>query len=490
MILGECNMNLHNWTSEGMNDSSAGDAFAGGQDLSGNEDWEHAPPDNGRQSPSRPRLHAAFASPYQQYLNSAQAGGDNRFSPHHATSHSYASYYTTAGMGPVDGPMERSHPGHPGHPSMEDDFKPSARLAMYSHSPMVVRPQVPGRHSISQDPFAGGIAYGLSNSDSVDEEEESHLSDKRAREETSIDTRYSHLDTFAHGMGGFDPSGYAMDYFPAPVPQPVLGYHFDDRLLPRYPPSVQTQVMSPTIQTQVMVPAVASPVAVPPPPLPTRRGSLRQSQKPTRKVEPRGLSLVSPPPPPPPPAVPVLAPVLLTQSGKPASQARFGPTPRELAQATTPRGQAALKVWYDRLNDLVDYKQRHGNCLVPQKCTTNPSLGIWVNKQRMEKKALDDENKSSMTADKVQALDQVGFVWGKRKGQASWDEKYQELEEYCAYAGNCNVPTKNAENPALGRWVSTQRSQYKQFLRNEKTHMTAERHRLLDKLAFTWDMME
>jgi hypothetical protein len=179
-----------------------------------------------------------------------------------------------------------------------------------------------------------------------------------------------------------------------------------------------------------------------------------------------------------------------TQSGERTSEARRGPTERGLSEATTRRGAAALQVWYERLNDLCDYKEIHGDCLVPQKHTSNPSLGIWVNKQRMEKKAWEEGLKSSMTDDKEQALEEVGFVWAKRKGQASWDEKYTELREYCQRNGDCNVPTKYPDNPALGRWVSTQRSQYKQFQREDPTHMNAERHRKMCLLGFKWNMME
>jgi hypothetical protein len=48
------------------------------------------------------------------------------------------------------------------------------------------------------------------------------------------------------------------------------------------------------------------------------------------------------------------------------------------------------------------------------------------------------------------------------------------------------VPTKYDKNPALGRWVSTQRSQYKLF--HEKKHSTLTQQRIdkLNKLSFVW----
>jgi hypothetical protein len=48
---------------------------------------------------------------------------------------------------------------------------------------------------------------------------------------------------------------------------------------------------------------------------------------------------------------------------------------------------------------------------VPQKYNSNRELGVWVNKQRMEKKAYDEGRKSSMTQRKIEKLEQAGFEW-------------------------------------------------------------------------------
>ena len=69
--------------------------------------------------------------------------------------------------------------------------------------------------------------------------------------------------------------------------------------------------------------------------------------------------------------------------------------------------------------------------------TDLPELGIWVNKQRMEKKAYDEGKRNSMTAEKIEALNDLGFTWAKRKGQAAWNEKFQELVLYKDEHGDC-----------------------------------------------------
>jgi hypothetical protein len=48
---------------------------------------------------------------------------------------------------------------------------------------------------------------------------------------------------------------------------------------------------------------------------------------------------------------------------------------------------------------------------VPQKYSEKTELGVWVNKQRMEKKAFDEGKKSSMTRKKIAKLESAGFKW-------------------------------------------------------------------------------
>jgi hypothetical protein len=456
MIL-EDRMNLDNWTNAPMDDA-AGDTFD-----------EHGPPGDGDwveatgHFRARNQTSQSLVSPQQPYLDSFQAASENRFG---SLAPSFPGGYNV-GMSLAHGAMEGLHPVHP---SIEHDSKPSARivgsdLVYRLQSPVVAKGSGGKRHSISNDPYQ--------SCDSDDDHNGQHGTpscEKRARltheDDLAGEAKYSHPDSLPFWSASYIPNlapGHSTMVYPVAVPAlAVQAYHFDSKLLDKYPPPVAS----------VQAPVVLSPVSVPQKPLPL---SKRRSKRRKSKTK----------------AVP-LAPAGLTQrqSGERTSQVRRGPTKSEIAEATTPRGIAALKVWYERLNDLWDYKEKHGDCLVPQKHLPKPSLGIWVNKQRMEKKALDEGLKSSMTDDKEQALEEVGFVWAKRKGQASWDEKYMELREYCQRNGDCNVPTKYANNPALGRWVSTQRSQNKEFLRDDSTHMNAGRHRKLTDLGFKWNMME
>lgn len=92
-----------------------------------------------------------------------------------------------------------------------------------------------------------------------------------------------------------------------------------------------------------------------------------------------------------------------------------------------------------------------------------------------------------MTDDRLQALESIGFTWAKRKGQATWDAKFEQLKEYKEQHGDCLIPTKYAKDLALGRWVSTQREQYRLWKKgNPKSKMTYQRAMKLEEVGFVW----
>lgn len=52
------------------------------------------------------------------------------------------------------------------------------------------------------------------------------------------------------------------------------------------------------------------------------------------------------------------------------------PSAEELKESSTRRSRNALFSWYARLRDLYEYKDEHGDCLVPQQYPPNRALGI------------------------------------------------------------------------------------------------------------------
>jgi hypothetical protein len=159
--------------------------------------------------------------------------------------------------------------------------------------------------------------------------------------------------------------------------------------------------------------------------------------------------------------------------------------------------------WEAQLAKLKIYKQRHGDCNVPQGWAEDPKLGRWVDNQRTRKKALDrGEPSRGMTAARVAKLDALGFAWkmsaaaiGKaitrsgNRDHAGWEAQLTKLKVYKRRHGDCNVPQKWAEDPPLGRWVDKQRGYKKKLDCGEASRgMTAERGAKLEALGFAWQL--
>ena len=69
--------------------------------------------------------------------------------------------------------------------------------------------------------------------------------------------------------------------------------------------------------------------------------------------------------------------------------------------------------WNDRYNQLVEYKNEHGNCLVPQRYSKNKALGKWVGHQRANLGS--EGEKSQLAKDRIKKLDELGFEWSAKK---------------------------------------------------------------------------
>lgn len=70
--------------------------------------------------------------------------------------------------------------------------------------------------------------------------------------------------------------------------------------------------------------------------------------------------------------------------------------------------------WYERLESLKEFKSQYGHTSVPGNCRTHKSLAIWVKCQRRQMKCLKRGLQSSLTEDRIEALEQLGFIWNPR----------------------------------------------------------------------------
>ena len=194
--------------------------------------------------------------------------------------------------------------------------------------------------------------------------------------------------------------------------------------------------------------------------------------------------------------------------------------------------------WNNMLDELYRYKSTHANsCDVPSDYEGNRRLAAWVRYVRdlYARKQAGEEDVVGLSDDHINVLEGVGFQWttspddaalasqidcsafyaefakedaaeaaapphegkvsaGFTRNDEAWNARLEELKAYKAAHNTCNVAwksktAKNIADPAivtLGKWVSKQRSEYKKFQKDEKSHITEERIAALDALGFEW----
>jgi len=126
---------------------------------------------------------------------------------------------------------------------------------------------------------------------------------------------------------------------------------------------------------------------------------------------------------------------------------------------------------------LEQYKQAHGNCLVPQRFKGNPKLADWVSEQRMA------YNRGQLAAERTHRLDKLGFDWDPNN--THWEKYYRQLVEFKKEHNHTNVPQRSGKYRELGTWVRNQRA-----AKRYKRPIMAERAKRLDEIGFIWVLIE
>ena len=67
-------------------------------------------------------------------------------------------------------------------------------------------------------------------------------------------------------------------------------------------------------------------------------------------------------------------------------------------------------LWNDRFQQLREYRGQHGHCLVPIRYSANPALAEWARRHRHLYKLHREGKKSTLRAERIQALESIGFA--------------------------------------------------------------------------------
>ncbi|CAJ1941097.1 unnamed protein product [Cylindrotheca closterium] len=161
------------------------------------------------------------------------------------------------------------------------------------------------------------------------------------------------------------------------------------------------------------------------------------------------------------------------------------PTTRTSAPKISTYNRHQDNRWVEHYQALLRYKSKHGNCHVPQNYQEDPGLARWARRQRHQYKLKRQNLKSSMSTERQVMLEQAGFVADPQMD--SWEIRRQDLEEYKRKYGDCNVPARYTENPALATWVKRQRRAYKRFQSGKPgSRLCKERFVILSRMEFVW----
>lgn len=139
-------------------------------------------------------------------------------------------------------------------------------------------------------------------------------------------------------------------------------------------------------------------------------------------------------------------------------------------------------IWSQSYDQLVEFKDEHGHCVVP---TTRGSLGLWVRDQRREYGKRNRGEKSLLTEERIERLNEVGFVWDVRDWQ--FQSKLEELRLYKLMNGHINIKSTEGK---LGEWVCNRKKEYRKLLEGKQSSMSSERRAALEELGFSPEMLQ
>ena len=146
--------------------------------------------------------------------------------------------------------------------------------------------------------------------------------------------------------------------------------------------------------------------------------------------------------------------------------------------------------WDTMYEELKQFKAKHGHCIPPVQPVTR--MRQWVDKVRLEYKKLRAGNLSLLTAQRIQSLNDIGFLFERKVKPRTWEQRFQELTRFKESFGHCKVPRlfNQPSYEGLGKWVADQRMKHNYMERGKKSNMTQERAKRLTDLGMVWSIFK
>lgn len=139
--------------------------------------------------------------------------------------------------------------------------------------------------------------------------------------------------------------------------------------------------------------------------------------------------------------------------------------------------------WNERYKELERFFQTHGHTHVSTK--HDRRLGNWVRNQKQS------FNEKRLTEERIKMLNAIHFCWNsttETSSRSKFDKYIQELKEFKAIYGHCNVSRKHDKKyHELAKFVSMQRHYYKLYKRGGASRISDERIKILKDLGFNFN---
>lgn len=143
--------------------------------------------------------------------------------------------------------------------------------------------------------------------------------------------------------------------------------------------------------------------------------------------------------------------------------------------------------WEAMLGELIEYREKYGDTMVPAEFNLNPRLGTWVDTQRQNYKFHLQGKKSNLTVERIELLERQGMVWDVH--DLNWETRFQELVQYKHKCGDLNPPQTD-EHLVLWTWVFVQRRMYSLRSAGKPNSMSDKRIEALESIGFVFRVHE